>query len=534
MKKGLMFGLLAAVLLGGVVSAAALTGNLSAVGLTSPIKPSPGSLVEVQSGLAASDPLNGFETQQQLQSNSSYWQYGGTSGANNSYYSFFESANQLHIGVAATNSSNWTGYYAVTPPTNASLVHAVLTSPGNGSNPGYYDIGLYMKASNQVLNYLACVAITTPAGTTWGLVHAQGTTSENAIVTPLWVDTSQNQPLTRDCTIVTNGDNSVQLYLDNVLVYHSTFLNLGMPPPYSFFIEDESLVSNQLLYGQYQGFYATTGSSVTVTNLPSSAVTVELVSPSGQVLATAPASSGKAALDVGAFSFPISGFIRAYSSATDPSNSTMVAYTPTTQQIYGGDEFAFGGHATLTSSLQVQAEDLTGHDVNGLLVSLTQGRDAVSSQYMPWTFTVNNSQTYTLTANDYGSYTFDHWSDGSTSRVLTLSVTQSTSLVAYYRDSNSPPPSGKAILSVSAVDSNGTAITGLTISLWQNGVLEGVSYSPGSFVVTPGVLYAVSVSDYGPYTFDNWGDGVSSQFHFIGVDAGTTTDLQAVFTTGSG
>ena len=176
MEKVLTFGLLAAILLGGAVSAAAVTGNLSVIGINNVSKPSPGSLVRVQTGLAASDPLNGFETQQQLQSNNSYWQYGGTS-QNDSYYNFFEAANQLHIGVAASNSSDWTGYYAVTPPINASLVHAVLTTPGNGTNLGYYDIGLYMKASDQLLNYLACVAITTPSGTSWGLVHAQGTSS---------------------------------------------------------------------------------------------------------------------------------------------------------------------------------------------------------------------------------------------------------------------------------------------------------------------------------------------------------------------
>jgi hypothetical protein len=531
MKKALLFGLLAAILLGGIVSGAALTGNLSALGIGSIAKPSPGSLVEVQSGLAASDPLNGFETQAQLQSNSSYWQYGGTS-ENTSYYNFFQAANQLHIGVAATNSSDWTGYYAVTPATNASLVHAILTTPSN--NSGYYDIGLYMKASNQLLNYLACVAITTPSGTSWGLVHAQGSSSANAVITPLWVDTSPSQPLTRDCTIVTNGENSVSLYLDHVLVYQSNALSLNMPPPYSFFVEDESLVSSQILYGQYQGFYATTGSNITVTDLPSNTASVALVGSSGQVYLSAPASSGKAVLNLGTYDFPIAAYVRAYSSAADQSNATLVAYTPAVQQIYGGAVYSFGGHASAAASLNVQAEDMTGHNINGLYVTMTQGRSTVSSEFLPWTFSLNSSQTYTLTAFDYGSYTFDHWSDGSTSRVLTLSITQATNLVAYYRDSNSPPPSGKSLLSVTAVDSSGNSITGLTVSLWQNGQLEGVSYSPGSFVVTPGVLYAVSVSNYGNYTFSHWSDGVNDPLHFIGVSAGATTQLEAVFTNSTG
>ena len=315
-----------------------------------------------------------------------------------------------------------------------------------------------------------------------------------------------------------------------MLVYQSNSLNLGMSAPYSFFVEDESLVSGQILYGQYQDFYATTGTSVAVTGLPSSAATVALVSSSGHLLATAPVSSGRASINIGTLDYPVSAYLRAYSSSATFSNATMVAYTPATQQVYGGDVYSFGGHYSATALLNVQAEDLTGHDINGMYAALTSERNTVSSEFLPWSFTLNSSQTYTITAYDYGSYTFDHWSDGSTSRVLTLSITQATNLVAYYRDSNSPPPAGKSLLSVSAVGSNGTEITGLTVSLWQNGVLEGVSYSPGSFVVTPGVLYEVSVSDYGGYTFSHWSDGVTEQIDYVGVSSGTNTQLEAVFT----
>jgi hypothetical protein len=529
-----LVGLIALILLGSVFSLAFATGSLSSFGLgTNHTASSPGSLAKVQSGLAASDPLNGIESQQQLQSNASYWQYGGTSNQNASYYSFFEDANQLHIGVTATNSDEWTGYYAVTPPTNASLVHAILTIPANASNSGYYDIGVYMQASNQLLNYLACVGIITPSGIVWGLVHAQGSSSANEIITPLWVDSSPNQPLTRDCTVVTNGQNSASLYLDHVLVYQSDHLNLGMPAPYSFFVEDESLVSSQILYGQYQDFYATIGNNVTLTNLPSGARSAELVGQSGQVYASVPAASGKASFDLGTSDFPLSAYVQVYSSISDQSNATLVAYTPAIQQIYGGDEYSFGGHPSTSSSLNVQAEDLTGHDINGLYISLSQDRSTVSNQFMPWTFVLNNSQTYTVTAYDYGSYTFDHWSDGSTSRVLTLSITQTTNLIAYYRNVNAAPPAGKTLLSVNAVDSSGKPITGLTVSLWQNGVLQSVTYTPGSFVVTPGVLYAVAVSNYGNYTFSHWSSGVTGQFYYLGV-GDQPVQLEAIFTNSTG
>jgi hypothetical protein len=530
LKNGVKFGIVAVILVAGLLTASLLTGTITIGNLGT--KTSPGGLEQTRSGLAASDPLNKIQSQQQLQSNSSYWQYGGTSDQNSSYYGFFESANDLHIGVSSTNDTAWTGYYAVTPPTNASLVHAVLTSPSNLTS-GYYDIGLYMQSSDQLLNYLACVAITTPSGTVWGLVHAQGTTSDDALITPLWVESGSHQPLTQSCTIVTNGANSVTLYLNGARVYQAIDLALNMPAPYSFFVEDESLIPGQIVYGQYQDFYATTAGTLTLTNLPSSASEVVLAGPNNQTILTAPASSGKATINLGNYTYPIAAYVRVYSSTTDLSNTTLVAYTPAVQQIYGGDQFSFGAHPSTTAQLSVQAEDLTGHEINGMYISLTTERNTVSNQFMPWTFNLNNSQTYTLTAYDYGPYTFDHWSDGSTSRVLTLSITQNTNLVAYYRDTNAPAPAGKSLVDITAVSTNGTPITGLTVTLWQNGVLQGVSYTPGSFVVTPGILYAVSVSSYGPYTFSHWSDGVTTQFQYFGA-GNQTVQLEAVFDNSTG
>jgi hypothetical protein len=523
MKRRIAIGLVVAVLLGSVIATAYVT-SPSSVKATAP-----GSLVRVQSGLAVSDPLNRYETQQQLQTNSSYWQYGGTSGSNSSYFGFFEAANQLHIGVTAATGNDWAGYYAVTPPTNASLVHATLTSPSNASVSGYYDIGLYMQASDQLLNYLACVAITGPSGVVWGVVHAQGLTSQNATITPLWVESGPHQGLSKDCTMVTNGQNSVRIYLDNVLVYQNTALALNMAAPYRFFIEDESLVSGQILYGQYQNFYATSGSDVTVSNLPSTAKSVSLVSPSGHVYLSSPVSGGRSTFDLGNYTFPVPAYLKAYSTIAGQSNATLVAYTPRVQQVYGGDSYSFGGNPAALSSLSIQAEDLTGHDLNGQYVSITQDRATLPGEYMPWTFMLNDSKTYTITAFDYGSYVFDHWSDGSSSRVLTISVAHSTSLVAYYRDKNAPAPAGKSFLTVSAVDSHGAPIAGLTVSLWQNGVLQQVSYTPASFLATPGVIYAVAVSGYGSYSFTNWSNGPTTQFFYTGVGSQSSM-LEAVFT----
>lgn len=514
---------------GGSTSSSSSVGAAStASSLSGTVSSSPSNVAvlnKVESGLIVYDPLNQYATQQQLEANGSYWSFGGTINSS-AYYNFFENAQQLNIGIVAPNPGEWSGFYAVTPPTNAELVHAVLTA-SNGTIPGYYDTGLYMQATNQLVNYITCLAITTPNGTTWGVVHGQGTTLANVVITPLWVDTSPNQPLTRDCTLATNGQSYVRVYLDGVEVYSSNTTNLGMPGPYNFFVEEESEYAGHILYGGYQDFYAALNDTVTVDDIPSSGLSVALVNASGQVYQSAPVSKGTAAIEVGQYNFPLSGYVKVYSSAT-PSNSTVIASTPL-EQVYGGDVYSFGTALPKTVSLTVSAQDTTGHDLNGFYITVTQGRTLAENGSTPWTFSkLNSSQTYTVTAYDYGSYVFDHWSTGSTSRVIDVSPTKSTNLVAIYRDVNSAPPTGTTEVTVSAVDSSGSPVTGLAVTIWQDGVLYAVSYTPANIDLTTGTTYLIAAAGYGNYTFSHWNTGSTNTYYQF-TPQGATLSLVATY-----
>jgi hypothetical protein len=329
--------------------------------------------------------------------------------------------------------------------------------------------------------------------------------------------------------MVTNGGTTLSVYLDHVLVYHAGDLSLGMPGPYNFYVEEETQVSNNILYGNYQDFYATQGDTVTVTGLPSNAQSVDLIGTSGNVYTSANVSSGVAVLNVGNYTFPLQAYIDSYSTSSGHLNTTLVASTPEPQSIYGGDEYGYGTASHPTVTLNLQAEDLSGHDLSGLAVVLAQNHQALDSEYFPYQFTLNNSQTYTVTAYDYGSYTFDHWSDGSTSRVLSISTSGDVALTAYYRNVNSPPPPGKSIISISAVDSAGNPITGMTATLWLNGVLVGLTYTPSSFEANTGTIYYVAASNFGGYTFSHWSNGYTRSFYPIPVGS-SPTSLVAVYT----
>jgi hypothetical protein len=484
----------------------------------------PGLISMMQSGLAASAHLAGSQTQQQLLSDQSYWVYGGSAGTHGSTYSISTATNQLLIGIAASTEGQWVGYYAVSPSINATLAHAVLTVPSS-SNPIHYSVGLYVQSTNQILNYVACLGVPTAQGTLWEVVHNHATNTTNGAVIPLWGVTNFKDSSPGDCTIITNGTNYLKVYLNHVVVYESSALQLGMQAPYNFYLESESSTTGTLLVGGYQNFYATNGENVKVTNAPSNALSAAIVDATGKVYATAPVVSGASTLVMGQYTFPQLAYVRLYSSASNQSSSNLIASTQHAVSIFGGDVFVFGSNPnpTHTSMLRVYAVDANGNNLTGISIALSKDRQTIASGFVPFTFTLNNSQSYSLKAADFGGYTFVHWNDGSTLRTRVLSGFYDTRLIAFYRLTSAPAPSGMSVLSTMAVDSGGKPLTGFTVTVYQNGVLVATSYTPTNFLLKDGTQYQVIVSNFGNYNFDHWSDGVKTSIHM--VSGSSTTPL---------
>ena len=305
---------------------------------TVPIAPPPVSLYsisQVKSGLVASDPLNNeTKTQQELQANPGYWFYGGDAPAENAPYDFYKDTQGLHIGVQAPANGTWAGFYAVTPSTNATLFHTVLTTPVRTISNDFYENGLYVQTTQPVVSYVTCVSVTSSAGTVWAVVSTVGNANQSTQFNLLWVDSSSNQPLTRDCSIVTNGNNFLKVYLDGVMVYSSSTLNLNMPGPFNAFLEPQSSYPGQLLNGIYKDYYAASDENIKVTNNPALASTVKLVDPSGTVLASGPVKSGTATLTIGQFHMPLGVYIKIYDS-----NNIQLASTSSPVNMFGGDVY---------------------------------------------------------------------------------------------------------------------------------------------------------------------------------------------------
>jgi len=292
------------------------------------------SVTQVQSGLVASDSLtNETMTQQQLQTGSGYWAYAGDAPAEKAPYSFSRDTQGLHIGVQAPSSGTWAGYFAESPNTNAVLFHSVITTPVRTVPSQSYENGMYVQTSNGLINYVTCVSLTNTQATSWAIINTYGTTNQATKFTVLWMDNSANQPLTRDCTIITNGQNYLKVYLDGTMVYTSNNLNLQMPAPFNTYLEPETSYSGQLLSGTFQDYYVSSDETIKITNNPSNAARADIVDSTGNILVTSQVSGGTAVLDVGKYHYPLSANIKIY----DSSNNLIASGSAS---IYGGNVYS--------------------------------------------------------------------------------------------------------------------------------------------------------------------------------------------------
>jgi len=292
------------------------------------------SLVKEANGLVARDPLNNVTmSQQQLQASSRYWRYGGDAVGLNAPYQFNEDPQGFHIGVQATASGKYAGFYAVTPPSNAQVYHARITEPVQTIPSDVFNAALYVQTGNGSVDYVFCGPQTTASGTTWSVWQATGNSTMAKSFTQLWFDPTPNQPLTRSCTLVTNGANYLAVYIDNSLVYQSSALKLSMPSPFIAFLEVQSSYAGQMLSGTFTDFYATMGPAVTVDNLPAGAATVQLVDSFGNVITSSPVSNGIAVLDIGRYPFPLPASIV----VNDSTGGTLASSGPLT--LWGGDRY---------------------------------------------------------------------------------------------------------------------------------------------------------------------------------------------------
>ncbi|HYL67468.1 MAG TPA: fibronectin type III domain-containing protein [Nitrosopumilaceae archaeon] len=471
---------------------------------------------QVQSGLVASDSLtNETETQQQLQANHGYWFYFGDAPAENAPYSFSRDNQGLHIGIQAPADTQWAGFYAESPTHNAQLWHAVITDPVRTTPSQFYDNGMYIQTYNGSINYVTCAALTNTQATVWDVVNATGNTTQVTKFSVLYLDNSPNQPLTRACTIITNGSNYLKVYLDGVNVYENHNMNLKMAAPFNAYLEPETSSASQMFIGTFQDYYVTLDENINMTHLPSNAARVDVVNSTGNVLATSQVLSGAATLNIGQYHFPLAATIKVYDSS-----NTLIASD--SAKFYGGDVYSI-----TTSSSATASSAPTG-------LTATAGNSQVS---LAWTVPSSNGDSAITGYNIYRGTTSG--GEGTTpigtvsGSTLSYTDTGLTNGITYFykvtavnsvgesvpsNEASATPiaPTTQVTISVKSVDLSGNPITGMSVVIrYTNGTIISDTFTPASFTVTSGTTYVVHVRNYGTNVFNHWQDGTTNSYYTI-------------------
>src|SRR3989441_2287815 len=354
-----------------------------------PAQAAPLSINEVQSGLLAQDSLT--------TGNTAYWYFYGDAVLTGAPHTYSEDSQGLRIGIQANKAGTWIGFFAESPNTAGQLFHAVLTLPYSKLSSNEFNTGLYVQPSTYHINSITCAAQADSTGYYWSVVYSKGNAqSAQQYFTVYSQAGGPTVPLTRDCTIITNGTNQMKVYLDGQLVYSSSNLNLQMPSPFNSYLEVQSTYAGGMLSAKYNDYYATVSNIVQVQNAPPGD-TAQIIDSKSNVLASATVGSGGVALlDVGQNHLPITGYVQIYDTAHN-----LVATTGGTGAIWGGDVYRVGTTTTPTTSATSSSATtttsssttLTSTTTASTTSATTSSVTSTSSSTTPSTSTTSTSTT---------------------------------------------------------------------------------------------------------------------------------------------
>jgi len=284
-------------------------------------------VIQTQSGLETFDSLS--------TGNISSWTFNGDAVTQKAIYTHFENSTGLYIGVKAAKSGEWAGYYGVTAGGNAIVFQAKVSLPQKSISSGAFNSGLYVQTAEYPVNYVSCGAGMTPKGSYWQVVVGRGNVTLASNFNVLYFQSMTGEPLTKTCTIITNGINLLTVYIGSARVYSNTTMNLNMPQPFNSYFLVDSTTTSQILFGSFSDYSATLGTNMTVNNAPAGG-SVELVGALGNVLYTAGiGSDGSASIQLPLNGTLTSGYVKVYSSI-----GNLVASDSQINTFWGGDVYS--------------------------------------------------------------------------------------------------------------------------------------------------------------------------------------------------
>ena len=195
------------------------------------------------------------------------------------------------------------------------------------------------------------------------------------------------------------------------------------------------------------------------------------------------------------------------------------------------------GTAATPKTLEVRSADLEGNPLTGHYTTIRESSKNATLQtgYTPANFTGYEGTSYTVSIRDYGNSTFDHWDDGSASRVRMMTLNDDTTTTAYYRTVNAttgvpqstttpaPPSPTTHNLTISSADLDGNTLVGhyIVIAESSGGAIVYAGYTPLNFTGTSGTSYVVTPQDDRDVVFDHWEDQSRNRTRTVVLNADT-------------
>jgi Spherulation-specific family 4 len=84
------------------------------------------------------------------------------------------------------------------------------------------------------------------------------------------------------------------------------------------------------------------------------------------------------------------------------------------------------------ASMTIQSVTLSGAPITGLITTVVSNGNTVETGTTPLTFTGTSGAQYTISVGNSASYAFSHWDDGTTNPARTATLSQNTTLSAYF------------------------------------------------------------------------------------------------------
>ena len=319
--KGIIVGIVVVVVVIVILASGALGMLSTALGT----QPNP-VVTRTQSGLVTSDSL--------ITGNSKSWTFSAYSANETANYLHVENSSGLYLGAQSPKSGVWAGFYAVQPGNNAEVYHAALTLPYSTISNGSFNTGLYVQTTKHPVNYVSCGAGVNQQGYYWQVVVGVGDALQASNFQVLYFQWN-NQSLTRDCTIITNGANLLTVYLGSTMVYSNSSMNLQMPAPFNVYLAVGTTSATRILHGVFRDYYATLGDTITVTKAPQGGTVKILDSSNNTITSVSVGANGEATIPMATYLAPQSGYIQVYYST-----GKLMASTSSVTALWGGDTYS--------------------------------------------------------------------------------------------------------------------------------------------------------------------------------------------------